>query len=121
MAGQECSVEPTEVGVLAGGLSMAHRRHLELDMVLAGPPDLLLLDEPAAGLSHDETAELARRIRAVAAGGRCGVVVVEHDMELVRDLADRVVVLSRGEVIADGSMDEIVAHDTVRTAYLGVV
>jgi branched-chain amino acid transport system permease protein len=120
MAGQECAVDPTEVGVLAGGLSMAHRRHLELDMVLAGPPDLLLLDEPAAGLSHDETTELARRIRAVAADGRCGVVVVEHDMELVRDLADRVVVLSRGEVIADGSMDEIVAHDTVRTAYLGV-
>jgi branched-chain amino acid transport system permease protein len=120
MAGQEHAVDPTEAGVLAGGLSMAHRRHLELDMVLAGPPDLLLLDEPAAGLSHDETAELARRIRAVAADGRCGVVVVEHDMELVRDLADRVVVLSRGEVIADGSMDEIVAHDTVRTAYLGV-
>jgi branched-chain amino acid transport system permease protein len=120
MAGQEGAVDPTEVAVLAGGLSMAHRRHLELDMVLAGPPDLLLLDEPAAGLSHDETAELARRIRAVAADGRCGVVVVEHDMELVRDLADRVVVLSRGEVIADGSMDEIVAHDAVRTAYLGV-
>jgi branched-chain amino acid transport system permease protein len=120
MAGRECAVDPAEVGVLAGGLSMADRRHLELDMVLAGPPDLLLLDEPAAGLSHDETTALARRIRAIASDGRCGVVVVEHDMELVRELADRVVVLSRGEVIADGSMDEIVAHDTVRTAYLGV-
>jgi branched-chain amino acid transport system permease protein len=121
MAGQEHAADPTEVGVLAGELSMADRRHLELDMVLAGPPDLLLLDEPAAGLSHDETTGLARRIRAVAAAGRCGVVVVEHDMELVRELADRVVVLSDGEVIADGSMDEIVAHDTVRAAYLGVV
>ena len=120
MAGQECVIDPTEVGILAGGLSMADRRHLELDMVLTGPPDLLLLDEPAAGLSHDETRELARRIRAVATAGHCGVVVVEHDMELVRDIADRVVVLSRGEVIADGSMDEIVAHDAVRTAYLGI-
>ncbi|MGI5132312.1 ATP-binding cassette domain-containing protein [Pseudonocardia sp. CA-107938] len=121
MAGQDHPAAPSEVGVLAGELSMAERRNLELDMVLAGPPDLLLLDEPAAGLSHDETTRLARRIRAVAATGRCGVVVVEHDMELVRELADRVVVLSAGEVIADGSMDEIVAHDAVRAAYLGVV
>jgi branched-chain amino acid transport system permease protein len=115
----EVAAGPDEEQRVAGELSMADRRHLELDMVLTGSPDLLLLDEPAAGLSHDETGALAARIRAVAADGRCGIVVVEHDMELVRQLADRVVVLSRGAVIADGSMDEIVAHDTVRTAYLG--
>ena len=119
MAGRPATVDPAEAGLLAGELSMAERRHLELDMVLSGPPRLLLLDEPAAGLSHNETGALAARIREVAADGHCGVVVVEHDMELVRQLADRVVVLSDGRIIADGSMDEIVAHDTVRTAYLG--
>ncbi|MFW3168831.1 ATP-binding cassette domain-containing protein [Geodermatophilus sp. CPCC 206100] len=121
MAGVEPDAGGDDAGEqrVAGELSMADRRHLELDMVLTGSPELLLLDEPAAGLSHDETGALAARIRAVAADRRCGIVVVEHDMELVRQLADRVVVLSRGVVIADGSMDEIVAHDTVRTAYLG--
>ncbi|MGY1813366.1 branched-chain amino acid ABC transporter ATP-binding protein/permease [Blastococcus sp. SYSU D00820] len=115
----DVDVDPADERRVAGELSMADRRHLELDMVLTGSPELLLLDEPAAGLSHDETGALAARIRAVAASERCGIVVVEHDMELVRQLADRVVVLSRGAVIADGSMDEIVAHDSVRTAYLG--
>ena len=108
-----------EEALPAAALSMAHRRHLELDMVLEGHRSLLLLDEPAAGLSHDETVALAARIRSVAAERGCGVVIVEHDMELVRVLADRVVVLAQGRVIAEGSMDDVVAHEEVRGAYLG--
>lgn len=120
MAGQEHRAQASEFQVQAAELSMSDQRHLELDMVMTGPPELLLLDEPAAGLSHDETTRLAKRIRVIAADGNCGVLVVEHDMELVRELADRVVVLSRGRVIAEGTMDEITAHDAVRAAYLGV-
>ncbi|MFJ4164217.1 ATP-binding cassette domain-containing protein [Microbacterium sp. NPDC089698] len=104
---------------LAGELSMAERRHLELDMVLRGPSDLVLLDEPAAGLSHADARALAQRLRRVVEDTGCGMVVVEHDMEIVREIADLVVVLSNGAVIASGTMDEIVAHDAVRQAYLG--
>ena len=104
---------------LAGELSMAERRHLELDMVLRGPSDLVLLDEPAAGLSHADARTLAQRLRRVVEDTGCGMVVVEHDMEIVREIADRVVVLSNGAIIASGTMDEIVAHDAVRHAYLG--
>lgn len=106
--------------VVAGELSMAERRNLELDMVLEGPPDLVLLDEPAAGLSHADARELARRLRRISAESGCSMLIVEHDMEIVREVADVVVVLAAGTVIATGSMDEIVAHDAVREAYLGV-
>lgn len=104
---------------LAGELSMAERRHLELDMVIQGPPDLLLLDEPAAGLGHHAARALASRLRRVVEESGCGMVVVEHDMEIVRELADVVVVMANGSVIASGSMDEVVANDAVRKAYLG--
>ncbi|MFC7402316.1 ATP-binding cassette domain-containing protein [Citricoccus sp. GCM10030269] len=105
---------------LAGELSMAERRHLELDMVLQGPPELVLLDEPAAGLCHQDARALASRLRTVVTESGCGMVVVEHDMDIVRELADVVVVLANGSVIASGSMDEVVADDAVRQAYLGV-
>lgn len=105
--------------VVAGELSMAQRRNLELDMVLEGPPDLVLLDEPAAGLSHADARALAQRLRETSAASHCAMVIVEHDMEIVREVADVVVVLADGEIIASGSMDEIVAHDAVRRAYLG--
>jgi len=120
MSGQNNDIEVGDRQRKASELSMAERRHLELDMIMTGPPDLVLLDEPAAGLSRSETASLASRIQSVAAKQKCGVLVVEHDMELVRQLADRVIVLSDGHIIAEGSMDDVVAHEEVQTAYIGV-
>ncbi|MCW2695588.1 MAG: hypothetical protein JWR62_673 [Modestobacter sp.] len=105
----------------AQDLPLADRRALELAVVLAGGPDVVLLDEPAAGLSHEDSIRLARTLRAVAEEAGCTLVAVEHDMEIVRELADRVVVLANGRVLVDGSMDEVARHDEVRSAYLGAV
>nr|WP_275585496.1 ATP-binding cassette domain-containing protein [Blastococcus saxobsidens] len=106
--------------MLARDLSLADRRALELAMVLSWGPEILLLDEPAAGLSHEDSIELARTLRDVAERTGCSLVAVEHDMEIVREMADRVVVLADGRILVEGSMDEISAHDEVRRAYLGV-
>jgi branched-chain amino acid transport system permease protein len=105
----------------AQDLPLADRRALELAVVLAGGPDVVLLDEPAAGLSHEDSIRLARTLRTVAEEAHCTLVTVEHDMEIVRELADRVVVLANGRVLVDGSMDEVARHDEVRSAYLGAV
>lgn len=105
---------------LAIDLPLADRRALEMAMVLVWNPKVILLDEPAAGLSHDESMSLARRLRAVADQTGCTLVTVEHDMEIVRELAERVVVLVDGTVLIDGTMDEVSAHESVRHAYLGV-
>ncbi|MGY1590578.1 ATP-binding cassette domain-containing protein [Geodermatophilus sp. SYSU D00708] len=101
-------------------LSLADRRALELAMVLSWGPRILLLDEPAAGLSHEDSIALARTLRDVAERTGCTLVAVEHDMEIVRELADRVVVLADGRILVEGSMEEVSAHDEVRRAYLGV-
>ncbi|HET6707557.1 ABC transporter permease subunit [Amycolatopsis sp.] len=104
---------------VASTLALADRRRLELAMVLAGAPRLVLLDEPAAGLGPDDARQLVRALRDVIAHTGCAMLVVEHDMEIVRGLADDVAALHRGRVIAHGSMDEIVADAAVRQAYLG--
>ncbi|MGY1749338.1 branched-chain amino acid ABC transporter ATP-binding protein/permease [Modestobacter sp. SYSU DS0511] len=104
----------------ASELSLADRRVLELAMVLSWGPRILLLDEPAAGLSHEDSIALARTLRDVAERTGCTLIAVEHDMEIVRELADRVVVLADGRVLVEGSMAEVSAHDEVRRAYLGV-
>jgi branched-chain amino acid transport system permease protein len=106
---------------VAGTLALADRRRLELAMVLAGAPRLVLLDEPAAGLGPDDARALVRALRDVVERTGCAMLVVEHDMEIVRGLADEVAALHQGRVIAHGSMDEIVADDAVREAYLGAV
>ena len=98
-------------------LSHGDRQWVEIGMVLAAEPDLILLDEPTAGMTHAEarrTADLVREINR-----RATVVVVEHDMDFVRQLAATVTVLHRGAVLAEGSMDEIRDNATVRDIYLG--
>lgn len=105
---------------VAGTLALADRRRLELAMVLAGAPRMVLLDEPAAGLGPDDARLLVRALRDVIAHTGCAMLVVEHDMDVVRELADDVAALHQGRVIAHGSMDEIVADAAVRRAYLGV-
>ncbi|MFF7440493.1 ATP-binding cassette domain-containing protein [Streptomyces sp. NPDC008122] len=103
----------------AGALPLADRRRLELAVVLAAGPRLLLLDEPAAGLGPDDARRLTRELREVNRRTGCALLVVEHDMDIVRELADEVVVLAEGRVLARGPLDTVAADPAVRTAYLG--
>jgi branched-chain amino acid transport system permease protein len=101
-------------------LSLSDRRSLEIAMALCTRPAVLLLDEPAAGLARSEAGTLAQTLRALRTEVGCAIVCVEHDMEIVRDLADRVVCLHRGRIISEGSMDQVSADPGVRQAYLGL-
>lgn len=103
----------------ASSLPLADLRALELASVLAWSPRVILLDEPAAGLSHDESMKLAGLLRESARHGGSTLIVVEHDMEIVRELADRVVVLADGAILTEGSLDEVAANEDVQSAYLG--
>jgi ABC-type branched-subunit amino acid transport system ATPase component len=105
-------------GADVGTLSFGQGRLLEIARALAGEPKLILLDEPAAGLTPAETARLAEIIRGVAARG-IAVLLIEHDMHFLLPLADRVVVLNFGAKIADGLPAEIRANRAVMDAYLG--
>ena len=104
-------------GTLAAHLAHGDRQWVEIGMVLAADPELILLDEPTAGMTRVEarrTADLVREINR-----RASVIVVEHDMNFVRHLAAGVTVLHRGAILAEGSMDEIRDNDVVRDIYLG--
>jgi branched-chain amino acid transport system permease protein len=101
-------------------LSLSDRRSLEIAMALCSRPAILLLDEPAAGLARHEAGALAKTLRTLRDHVGCAIVCVEHDMEIVRGLADRVVCLHRGRVITEGTMDQVSANAEVRRAYLGL-
>jgi ABC-type branched-subunit amino acid transport system ATPase component len=94
------------------------QRRLEIARALASQPAMLLLDEPAAGLNPEETSQLGRLVRSIARGG-VGILLVEHDMQLVSDVCDRVAVLNFGTVIAQGTPAEIGRNAAVIEAYLG--
>ena len=102
----------------ASTLSYGQRKYLEIARALATEPELLILDEPAAGLNETETAALARFIGQLNADGTT-VLLVEHDMGLVMSTCRRVVVLAAGRKIADGSPDAVRADPAVQLAYLG--
>ncbi|WP_416896125.1 MAG: urea ABC transporter ATP-binding protein UrtD [Minwuia sp.] len=104
-------------GQLAGSLSHGQKQWLEIGMLLAQDPKLLLVDEPAAGMTDDETAETAKLLKDIAKSH--AVVVVEHDMTFVRDLGVRVTVLHEGSVLAEGSLDTVSANERVIEVYLG--
>jgi branched-chain amino acid transport system ATP-binding protein len=104
---------------LAANLPYGRRKYLEVARALATRPDLLILDEPAAGLNETETHELARFIRTLNQEGLT-VLLVEHDMPLVMSICRRVVVLAAGRKIADGPPAAVQADAGVRQAYLGV-
>ena len=95
------------------------RKKVALARALAGSPRLLLLDEPAGGLAHDDIDELADIIRTVPATG-CSVVLVEHHVDLVMSVCERIAVLDFGKLIAEGTPAEIGANPAVTDAYLGV-
>lgn len=107
----------SRAGTLAGELAYSEQRSLEIGMTLASDPQVILLDEPMAGMSREETAFTAHLIREVTRGR--ALLIVEHDMDVVFSLAERISVLVYGEVIATGSPEEIRASAAVREAYLG--
>jgi len=104
---------------VAGTLSYGLRKRVELARALAIEPRLLLLDEPMAGMNHEEKEDIARYIMEVNDEWGVTVVMIEHDMGVVMDLSDRVIVLNYGEKIADGTPQEIAESAEVRAAYLG--
>lgn len=101
----------------AGDLSYSEQRALEIGMALGPDPDVILLDEPMAGMSHEETAYMKDLILSATAGKT--LLVVEHDMAVVFSMADTISVLVYGEVIASGPPDAIRGNRKVREAYLG--
>src|SRR5436189_3014163 len=102
---------------LAGSLSHGQKQWLEIGMLLAQDPKVLLIDEPVAGMTHAETERTAELLSGLA--GKHTIVVVEHDMEFVRSIARRVTVLHEGQVLADGPMTEIQEDPRVVEVYLG--
>ena len=103
---------------VASALPYGDQRRLEIARALAARPSILMLDEPAAGMNPIETARLVETIRTIAAAG-IGILLIEHDMTLVRAACDRVVVLNFGQVLARGTPDEIARDPAVIEAYLG--
>ena len=101
----------------AAAIGHGLQRHLELAIALACEPKLLLLDEPTAGMSPEETERTIRLIKRIAAGRT--VVVVEHKMKVVMEISDRITVLHQGAILADGTPDDIRADARVRRVYLG--
>jgi branched-chain amino acid transport system ATP-binding protein/urea transport system ATP-binding protein len=90
---------------------------IELAMVLAGQPRLVLLDEPAAGMTAEERGRLASALRDLA--GQMSLIVVEHDMQFIKDIATEITVFHRGGVFIEGDVAEIMAHSEVQEIYLG--
>jgi ABC-type uncharacterized transport system ATPase subunit len=108
----------SDSGKLAGTLSHGQQQWLEIGMALALQPQLLLLDEPTAGMSPEETFRTGELIKAFNAEGMT-VLVVEHDMAFVRQIAQRVTVLHLGKMFARGSLDDIIQNEDVAAIYLG--
>jgi branched-chain amino acid transport system permease protein len=100
-------------------LSHGLRQALELAMVLALEPQIVLLDEPTAGLTKPERARIGRILTELATRHRLAVVLVEHDLDFVRDISSRVVVLHQGRILLDGAVAEVVGSDLVRRIYAG--
>ncbi len=101
----------------AGALSHGQKQWLEIGMLLMQDPLLLLVDEPVAGMTHQEMDRTAELLTSLA--GKHSVVVVEHDMDFVRSIAKRVTVLHQGRVLAEGSMDDVQQNPQVVEVYLG--
>ncbi len=104
---------------LVGELSHGDQRATEIMMSLALRPRLLLLDEPTAGMGHHETYNMARLIHKLHRLQNLTIILIEHDMRVIFNLADRITVLSEGSVLEEGTPDQIAASEHVQAAYLG--
>ncbi len=107
-------------GVVAATLPHGDQRKLEVAILLALEPDIFMFDEPTAGMSVDEVPVILNLIQQIRAGGDKTILLVEHKMDVVRSLADRIIVLHQGALVADGGPDEVIASPVVQEAYLGV-
>jgi len=103
----------------AGSLSFVTRRMVELARALVSKPRLMLLDEPGSGMNEQETMELGKIIKAVREDYGTTIILVEHDMSLVMDISDRIMVVDFGEKLAEGTPDEIKNNPEVQEAFLG--
>jgi branched-chain amino acid transport system ATP-binding protein len=107
-----------QVGATAAELPYGRKRALELATTLALDPEMLLLDEPMAGMGHEDIERTSKLIKAAAVNRT--VLMVEHNLSVVATLSDRITVLTRGRVLAEGNYQEVSANPEVREAYMGV-
>ncbi len=105
--------------LLARTLPHGDQRKLELGMILAPDPEVLLLDEPTAGMAAEQVPELIALIQEIQLSGEKTVVLVEHNMNVVMSISDKITVMHLGQVLAEGSPSEIASNKEVQTAYLG--
>lgn len=108
-----------EAEAVGGTLSYGYQKQLELGIALASRPDLLLLDEPTAGMSGQETRMTIALIERIARERRLTLLFTEHDMDVVFSIAQRITVMHQGRIIAEGSPDEVRIDSEVRRVYLG--
>ena len=108
-----------QLRIEAGHLSHGQRQWLEIGMMLANDPQLLLLDEPTAGMTREETVSTEALLRRVARTRQLTTIVIEHDIAFVRALGDRITVLHKGRVLVEGSAEEIEGDPEVRRVFLG--
>jgi len=108
-----------EAELWAGTLSYGHQRRVEIARALAGEPDVLLLDEPAAGMNEEETAQLLGRIEALHDEMGCAVLIVEHDLHFMSRLCHRIYVLAEGHVISEGAPAQVMRDPIVIKSYIG--
>lgn len=103
--------------VIAGSLSHGEKQWLEIAMQLLQKPKIIMLDEPAAGMGKPETFKTGELLMEIKK--ECTIIVVEHDMDFVKQIADKVTVLNEGKVLMEGSVDEVLSNETVQNVYLG--
>jgi len=106
---------------LAASLPHGDQRKLEVAMLIALGPKVYMFDEPTAGMSVDEVPVILDLIRELKARGEHTILLVEHKMDVVRELADRIIVLHQGQLVADGEPEAVIASPVVQNAYLGTV
>ncbi len=105
---------------VAGTLAHGDQKRLEIALALTNDPELMLLDEPTAGMNPDETRRLVKLINQISREKRLSVIFTEHDMDVVFDISDKVVVMQQGKIIAEGAPEEIRTNQIVIDAYLGM-